>query len=230
MDHAAAPPHPQRKEFDVGAFVRAAAHEIAGQINAVSMNAELLKLLLERSEVARAEETIKRLLGDCGRYGRMVRALERFGASMTPRERETLKAADLIDAATAAFAHERSGAKPALQVHAEDALIAVDRVGMQRVLSGLLHNATEAGAASITLSALRNADVLVVVVADDGPGIASSIRARIGEPFVTTRRDQGHNGLGLTLAKEIVGAHGGSVSIEDNDPRGTRITLRLPSA
>lgn len=107
MNRTDAPTHSHGTDFDVGGFVRAAAHEIAGQINAISMNAELIKLLLERSDVARADETIKRMLSDCGRYGRMVRALERFGASMTARERETVKIADLIAGATTAFALDR---------------------------------------------------------------------------------------------------------------------------
>ncbi len=203
MNRTAAPTRSHGTEFDVGTFVRAAAHEIAGQINAISMNAELVKLLLERSDVARADETIKRMLSDCGRYGRMVRGFERFGACMTARERETVKVADLIDGATAAYVQERSGAKPTLKADADDASIVVDRVGMQRVLSGLIHNAAEAGAGSITIQARRDADGVVMVVADDGSGIPVNIRARIAEPFFTTRRDEGHNGLGLTLAAEI---------------------------
>jgi len=230
MNANAAPPRSPGSDFDVGTFVRAAAHEIAGQINAISMNAELIKLLLERSDVARAEETIKRMLSDCGRYGRMVRALERFGACMTPRARETVKVADLIADATTAFALERSGAKPTLQVDADDASIAVDRVGMQRAFSGLLHNAAEAGAGAIAIAARRDADILKIVVADDGPGIPVNIRARIAEPFFTTRRDEGHNGLGLTLAARIADAHGGSLSIDENARRGTCATLRLPLA
>jgi signal transduction histidine kinase len=101
---------------------------------------------------------------------------------------------------------------------------------MQRVLTGLIHNAAEAGAGSITIHARREADVVVIVVADDGSGIPANIRERIAEPFFTTRRDEGHNGLGLTLAAEILGLHAGSLSIEENDARGTRATLRLPVA
>jgi len=230
MNRTAAPPRSHGTDFDVGAFVRAAAHEIAGQINAISMNAELLKLLLERSDVARADETVKRMLSDCGRYGRMVRALERFGVCMTVREREPVAVADMIEAARVAFVQERSGEKPALQVDAGDASLVVDRIGMQRVLSGLFHNAAEAGARSIAITASREADVLNVAIADDGDGIPARIHARATEPFFTTRRESGHNGLGLTLAAEIVAAHGGSLSIEENDGRGTRVTLRLPLA
>ena len=230
MDRTAAPTRSRETDFDVGAFVRAAAHEIAGQINAISMNAELVKLLLERSDVARADETIKRMLSDCGRYGRMVRALERFGSCMTTRERETVSVAALIEAASAAYVQERSGAKPALQVDADDTSIVVDRIGMQRVLSGLLHNAAEAGATSIGVQARRDADALVIEITDDGAGIPANIRPRITEPFFTTRRDEGHNGLGLTLAKEVLTVHGGTLSIDENDTRGTRVTLRLPDA
>ena len=230
MNRSAPPPHSRGTEFDVGKFVRAAAHEIAGQINAISMNAELVKLLLERADVARADETIKRMLSDCGRYGRMVRGLERFGACMTARERETVKVADLIDGATAAFIQERSSAKPTMTADVDGASIVVDRVGMQRVLTGLIHNAAEAGAASIAIQARREADAVVMVVADDGSGIAPNVRARIAEPFFTTRRDEGHNGLGLTLATEILSAHGGSLTIDENVGRGTRVTLRLPLA
>jgi len=230
MDRTAAPPRSHRSDFDVGIFVRAAAHEIAGQINAISMNAELVKLLLERSDVARAEETIKRMLSDCGRYGRMVRALERFGACMTAREREKVKAADLIEGAKTTFVQECSGERPSLQIEADDTSIVVDRVGMQRVLTGLLHNAAEAGAESVAVKARRDAEALVVVVADDGAGVPANIRARIAEPFFTTRRDAGHNGLGLTLAAEILGRHGGSLSIDENEGHGTSATLRLPLA
>ena len=230
MQRTATPPRSYGTEFDVGKFVRAAAHDIAGQINAISMNAELVKLLLERSDVARAGETIKRMLSDCGRYGRMVRGLERFGACMTARERETVKVAELIDGATVAYIQERSGAKPTLKADADDASVVVDRVGMQRVLTGLIHNAAEAGAGSITIQTRREGDAMVMVVADDGSGIAANIRARITDPFFTTRRDEGHNGLGLTLAAEILDAHGGSLTIEDNEGRGTRVTLRLPLA
>jgi len=230
MNRTAAPTRSHGTEFDVGTFVRAAAHEIAGQINAISMNAELVKLLLERSDVARAEETIKRMLSDCGRYGRMVRSLERFGSCMPARERDPVAVADLIEGAATMFAQERSDAKPTLQVEADDASIVVDRVGMQRVLSGLLHNAVEAGAGSVAVEARRGADTLTIVVADDGEGIRANIRARLAEPFFTTRRDEGHNGLGLTLAAEIAKAHGGTLTIDENIGHGTRATLRLPLA
>src|SRR5258706_15836858 len=122
MDRTDAPP-PGGTNFNLGAFVRAAAHDMAGQLNAISMNAELAKMLLQRPDVARAEEAITRLLSDCGRYGRMVRALERFGSAMTPHEREKMKVAELIDAAKTIYVQERSGSKPEFEVDAGNASV-----------------------------------------------------------------------------------------------------------
>jgi C4-dicarboxylate-specific signal transduction histidine kinase len=149
---------------------------------------------------------------------------------MTARERETVKVADLIDGAKVMFIQERSSEKPTIKADVDDASIVVERVGIQRVLTGLIHNAAEADAGSISIQARREADAMVMVVADDGSGIPLNIRARIAEPFFTTRRDEGHNGLGLTLATEILSAHGGSLTIEENAGHGTRATLRLPLA
>jgi signal transduction histidine kinase len=230
MDRTDATPPPGGTTLDVGAFLRAAAHEMAGQLNAISMNAELVKLLLERSDVARADEMLKRLLGDCGRYGRMVRALGRFGSGLAARERETTGVDDLIEAATRIYAQERSGTKPVLQVDAGTATIVVDRTGMQRAIAALLHNAAEAGATAVDIHARADSESLVIAVADDGSGIPVNVRGRITQPFFTTRRDESHNGLGLTLVEEILRAHGGDISFDEKDGHGARVTLRLPLA
>jgi signal transduction histidine kinase len=68
-------------------------------------------------------------------------------------------------------------------------------------------------------------------VADDGPGLAAEVRARLFQPFVTTR-SQGV-GLGLSIVKRVVDAHGGELEIESPRPelgRGARFRIRLPAA
>jgi signal transduction histidine kinase len=184
MNRTDAPTRSHGTEIRRGTFVRAAAHEIAGQINAISMNTELVKLLLERSDVARAEEVIKRMLSDCGRYGRMVRALERFGSCMTAREREPVTVADLIEARNGGV---RAGAFGRKADAAGRSGRRFDRRRSGRHAAGLvrlLHNAAEAGAGSVAVEARRDADALTIVVADDGEGIRANIRARLAEPFL----------------------------------------------
>jgi signal transduction histidine kinase len=65
-------------------------------------------------------------------------------------------------------------------------------------------------------------------VADSGPGVPPEVRERIFEPFFTTRARG--TGLGLAVARQIVEAHGGRISVGDSPGGGARFTLRLPAA
>jgi signal transduction histidine kinase len=76
----------------------------------------------------------------------------------------------------------------------------------------------------------READVAVVRVRDNGPGIAEEDRERIFDPFFTTRGPDEGTGLGLSIAFDIVREHGGTLEVESNDGEGTCFTLRLPLA
>lgn len=65
-----------------------------------------------------------------------------------------------------------------------------------------------------------------ITVSDDGPGISDEVRDRIFNPFFTTRA--AGTGLGLAIVHRIVDAHGGSIEIDANVPRGTVVRLLLP--
>ena len=64
-------------------------------------------------------------------------------------------------------------------------------------------------------------------MADDGPGVPEALRHQVFDPFFTTRRDG--NGLGLAVARQIAGAHGGKLEVAAA-PRGARFVLCLPLA
>lgn len=66
--------------------------------------------------------------------------------------------------------------------------------------------------------------------ADTGPGLDESVKQRLFEPFVTTRRDQGGSGLGLAISREIVMLNGGELRAENRDPQGSVFTVVLPMA
>jgi two-component system sensor histidine kinase HydH len=64
-----------------------------------------------------------------------------------------------------------------------------------------------------------------IVVSDNGPGVPAQIRERIFEPFFTTRARG--NGIGLSIVKSVVEAHGGSVQLADST-RGATFVIELP--
>jgi signal transduction histidine kinase len=66
-----------------------------------------------------------------------------------------------------------------------------------------------------------------IVVSDDGPGIADHLKARVFEPFFTTRVRG--TGLGLAIVKSIVEAHRGNIRLDDARPRGASFVIDLPA-
>ena len=87
-------------------------------------------------------------------------------------------------------------------------------------------------AGSVLLAPMRRE--VEVTVSDTGIGIPSSERTRVFDAFYqvdsSSTREYGGTGLGLSIVKRIVDAHGGTVTIEGNDPAGTVFVVRLPSA
>jgi signal transduction histidine kinase len=218
----------ENAELDLGAFVRGAAHDIANPLNAIAMNAELVKLLLERGQPARAREALDRLIEDCIRCGRLIQGMQRFGSGLHAGPRSTVPVGVLIDAAIALVKRESAAALPAFHCDVVDASVSVDLPALERCLAGVLHNAAEAQADTIRIVMRRDGSDVVIEVRDNGTGIGADSQQRVTEAFYSTRRAGGHSGLGLTLARELLRTHGGKLNVAANPPRGTCIELRLP--
>ena len=214
--------------FDLATFMRGLAHEIANPLNAITMNTELMRLLLDRGDSARAREVLDRLLGDCARCARMVRELQKFGSGLREQAQARVPVRALLDGAANALALEYSGTLPAFRIDSVDAQLSVDRTALERALTALLRNAAEAGAGTVAITARRDGDALVIDVRDDGAGPTPEDLAHAGEPFYTTRRASGGLGLGLTLARELLRWHGGALQLAANAPRGMHVQVRLP--
>ncbi len=134
------------------------------------------------------------------------------------------------------------------EVPSEDIMVALDRQMLRRVLVNLVRNAVQAirdaqkrkstpgstpdvAAADVlghvTVSAEREGDGARIVVEDDGPGIADSVRGRIFDPYFTTKADG--TGLGLAIVKKVVVEHGGEIeATASRRLGGARFVLRLP--
>jgi len=111
-------------------------------------------------------------------------------------------------------------------------LARIDGARIERAVLNLLHNAikfTPSGG-DVTLAAGREDGSLLVQVRDTGAGIAQSDLSRIFERFykVDQSRASGGSGLGLALVKHAVEAHGGSVSVESDQTKGSVFSFRIP--
>lgn len=119
-----------------------------------------------------------------------------------------------------------------LDVSAILPVIEVDPDRLAQVLGNLLSNAVKYTAAgTISVTAKTEDERVVIVVSDTGPGIAVDEQERIFEPFYRSQRDkrfpQGM-GLGLSIARELITAHGGRLELDSSPGQGSRFIITLP--
>lgn len=106
-------------------------------------------------------------------------------------------------------------------------------VQIAQVLTNLFSNAIDAvkgtGNAWIEVRYEQNMDGLDIYISDSGPGVSKEIRAKIMEPFFTTKDVNQGTGLGLSISKTIIEAHQGELTLLENAPH-TTFKIRLPNA
>ena len=104
--------------------------------------------------------------------------------------------------------------------------VAVPAATIEAVLATLIENSVQAGASTVSIAAADAGDHVELTVRDDGPGIVPADRARLFEPFFTTRRETGGTGLGLAIARSLIEGAGGTLTLRDGDP--TTFAMGLP--
>ena len=108
----------------------------------------------------------------------------------------------------------------------------LDAVQIEQVVFNLMRNALDAiyessgPPAELTVRTRRAGDEVEVAVVDSGPGLADEIAGEIFEPFVTSKREG--LGMGLSICRSIIEAHGGRIWAAPNSARGMTFAFALP--
>ena len=113
----------------------------------------------------------------------------------------------------------------------ESLTIDVDHQRFQQVLINLLQNAAGVigNGGHITIAARREgSNATRISVADNGPGISAEDLPRIFDPFFSTKPVGKGTGLGLFIVHEIVGQHGGTVTVDSQPGQGARFSVQIP--
>lgn len=127
----------------------------------------------------------------------------------------------------------RSGISPHIVVQGGPNIILGDEIQLRAVVYNLLVNAIDAlksippDARALSLSVRRTDDWITLQVEDSGAGVANDVRDDIFEPLVTTKEDG--LGLGLSMSRSVIHAHGGSILLEDSALGGAKFIVSLPA-
>ena len=218
-------------------FVANVSHELKTPITNISSYAETL---VETPGLP-AKTSVKFLnviLNESDRMTHIVDdllTLSRFDSGYSQLNLTTFPFADVLEDSYQAIRIEAQRHEHTLILEGEQGLptVRADRERVLQVIMNILSNAikyTPEGS-HITLSAERSGQLVVVEIADDGPGVSAEARERLFDRFYTVGNERGDGrrglGLGLSLCKSIITAHGGTIEAIKNEPQGTifRFTL-----
>lgn len=211
------------------------AHDVSTPLNVISARAEFALRALPVGHPSR--EDLEIILAQIDRIATAVRSLEDVARPLPLRRRSVL-VADVVYRMLALVEStaRRSGIRLAASVAPDVPPVLADANQLQQVLLSLLLNALEATpeGGRINVSARRlqrdGRFGVALAVTDTGSGIPPDNLPRIFEPFFTTRPSAEGFGLGLTVCREIVAAHGGELDVESREGAGTTFTVWLPDA
>ena len=184
-------------------------------------------------------ERLKRCYDEIGRMSQLVSDLERLHEAEREDLKPVLTEVDLLSLAKSAaadFEGELTGKRLQCSVEGDPCMIPGDEGRLRQVLSNLLSNAVKyTGTGGHIRIAVKNAPKCgILTVEDNGIGIPEPDLALIFERFYRTDRSRsrktGGVGIGLTIVKAIVTAHGGRVTAENRPEGGSRFTVFLPKS
>ncbi len=221
----------------VGEMATTLAHELNQPLAAISNYLSGSRRLLEASAdpgLAPIKDALAKGAEQAARAGQIIQRLRVF-VTRGETEKRVERIGKLVEEASALAlvgAHER-GVRVEVTIDPEVDWVIVDRVQVQQVLVNLLRNAMEAmqdaPRRELTVSLTAAGESMVeIAVADTGPGVSEEIAAKLFQPFVTSK--QKGMGVGLSISRTIIEAHGGKIWSESNAGGGATFRFTLPAA
>jgi signal transduction histidine kinase len=221
---------------DLGHVVTSLIHEVNQPLAAIGNYLAALQRLAAMGDKEKVATTIEKTLSQSERAREIMRRLREFVAKREIDRRPEPLATTVEDAiAVAQAATGRTGVEIETALEPLAAMVVIDRIQIQQVLVNLIRNASEAMVESksprrqLTIASRPlGPEKLEISIADTGPGLPPALREKLFQPFVTTKATG--MGVGLSICRFIIEAHGEKLQVADNTGGGTVFSFTLPLA
>lgn len=215
---------------ELGTLASGMAHEIGTPMNVILGRAEYL---MERVNEEPIKKGLQTIVSQVERITRVMNQLLSFARRKEP-ERRAMDLKSVVENSVEIF-HERL-ARHRIQVELtmdeQCRMVQADADQMSQVMINLIMNAVHAmpDGGTLRIGLAPEKDMMKLTVTDTGHGIPQEAIEKIFEPFFTTKEFGKGTGLGLTVVKDIIEEHQGSIAVESEQGKGTTFTILLPQS
>lgn len=221
---------------ELGEMASTLAHELNQPLSTIANYAQGCSRMIRDMDdgvSSRMREALGEISSQSLRAGQIIRHLREFVMrGDTEKAPEDIRKLVEEAGALALVGSRERGVRSIFEFGPGVETVMVDRVQIQQVITNLMRNAVEAMRDSETrlltmrTEALKGGGV-AVEVSDTGPGISDEVASQLFRPFVTTKA--GGMGIGLSISKRIVEAHGGEITVRRNSHGGATFRFTLPT-
>ncbi len=214
----------------LGKFSSLILHDIRNPLSI--MKGQLQLMLMHLDDPARQRKSIQALATEATKLERLAGEFLDYSRGEIRLDFGIVDTAELLQKAADSLALrlERDGIHITVDAGCDGPSI-LDGDRMSRVIYNLIDNARKAligcDRKQLTLSSRFEDDTLVIAVADSGSGMDGVTLAHVFEPFYSAS-GQGGTGLGLLIVRNVIEAHGGTLSVDSSPGKGTTVTIRIP--
>jgi len=216
----------------IGTLAAGMAHEINNPIGTILLAAQnVLEIRHQPDNDKLVEDCLHNIVDDADRCAQIIRNVVQFAKRQASRKQIVDVNGVIEQAVTLTRKHvEDSGGSVDLELTPDLPPVKANLVEIEQVLVQLITNAAEAeiGNLEIRITTERSPEGVRILIQDNGQGISSGHLKQVFDPFFTTRREQGHTGLGLSVVHGIIREHNGSIEVDSRTGRETTFAIHLP--
>ncbi len=223
--------HQVEKLSAMGSLLAGVAHELNNPLAIVIAQSTMLAEKAPDEDMKRRGERIRAAADRCGRIVKSFLAMAR----QKPPMREPVNLNEIVEGSSEMVAYGFKSAGIRLDLALADPLpeVEADADLMTQVVSNILINAQQAlldrpQPRIVSVTSEANGSTVKVTIADNGPGVSKEIAARIFDPYFTTKAAGVGTGIGLSISRNIVAAHGGELAIVETPLGGAAFRITLP--
>jgi signal transduction histidine kinase len=209
----------------IGQISASIAHDLRNPLGAARNAIYYLRNYLARDD-PRLKEYVGIIDSEIGSADRIIGNMLEMACDRAPA-RQAVDLGQLVGEVLAA-AREAKGIRCRVALTPDPFLVHADPGQLRQVVANLLTNAAQAmeSGGEWSVEATRDQETDTILFRDTGPGIPPEVRENLFEPLVTTRA--AGIGLGLTICRQIVERHGGTIDVVDHEGEGAMFRVRLP--